>query len=162
MKLYFLDVGLYNAATGLEWEELFKLPAEELLTKGFLAEQFIAQHLVFRRGDTELTELYYWLRGGKEGAAEIDFLIAEKGRIYPVEVKSGATGKMRSLWQYVAAKGAKVVVRFDLSERKSFVSKVKQRVVTGEGTKEIETDMLCLPVYAISSLSRVLDEYSAR
>ena len=32
IKLYFLDVGLYNSATGLEWDELFKLPADELLT----------------------------------------------------------------------------------------------------------------------------------
>lgn len=36
IKLYFLGVGLYNSATGLGWEELFKLPADERITKGFM------------------------------------------------------------------------------------------------------------------------------
>ena len=101
-KLFYLDVGLYNALMELEWEELYQVPAEQLLTKGAIAEQFIAQHLFYRKGSKEMSALYYWLRDAKKGAAEVDFIISHKGVIVPIEIKSGKTGKMRSLWQFIA------------------------------------------------------------
>jgi predicted AAA+ superfamily ATPase len=45
MKLFFLDVGLYNASMGVQWSSLVHASEEELLLKGSMAEQFIAQHL---------------------------------------------------------------------------------------------------------------------
>ena len=42
-------------------------------------------------------ELYYWSREAKSSSAEVDFLITMNGRIHPVEIKSGASGRLRSL-----------------------------------------------------------------
>jgi len=156
MKLYFVDVGLYNAVMGLEWKDLFYLSPEELITKGNIAEQFVAQHLVFRTPESALAELYYWLRGGKAGAAEIDFLISQSSEIYPIEVKSGASGKMRSLWQYVMEKGAKRVIRIDLSLRRRLSSLVKHKVSSATGTQAISCELVGLPLYAIENLNELL------
>lgn len=154
MKLFFLDVGLYNAMTGLQWSDLFKFEADELLTKGHMAEQFVAQHLMYRDARGVNAELYYWLRGGKKGAAEVDFVIAVKSRILPIEVKSGSTGKMRSLWQYVAAKKPRHVLRFDLKRRERLLTEISHEVVTSAGVAKIRCRLLGLPLYCVEFLER--------
>ena len=46
-------------------------------------------------GDT----VHYWSRAGeaKGSNAEVDYLVALKGRIVPIEVKSGPAGKLRGM-----------------------------------------------------------------
>jgi len=61
--------------------------------RGQLAEQFVAQELLF----TQRGELYYWSREARNSQAEVDFLVVQEGRIHPVEVKSGKSGQLRSL-----------------------------------------------------------------
>ena len=39
----------------------------------------------------------------KSSSAEVDFLAGLQGRIHPVEVKSGATGSLKSLHPFLAA-----------------------------------------------------------
>ncbi|MCJ7603526.1 MAG: DUF4143 domain-containing protein, partial [Desulfobulbaceae bacterium] len=39
----------------------------------------------------------YWSRDARGSTAEVDYLVVREGKIYPVEVKSGAGGTLRSL-----------------------------------------------------------------
>jgi hypothetical protein len=41
--------------------------------------------------------LFFWARQARNSTAEVDFLAVKNGEIYPVEVKSGASGSLRSL-----------------------------------------------------------------
>jgi len=61
--------------------------------RGVLAEQFVAQELLAKDG----SELYYWAREARGSSAEVDCLAVRNGEIYPVEVKSGAGGSLKSL-----------------------------------------------------------------
>lgn len=61
--------------------------------EGALAEQFVGQELVAAGQE----ELYYWARDAKGSQAEVDFLIAGADGVRPVEVKSGAAGRLRSM-----------------------------------------------------------------
>ena len=63
---------------------------------GALAEQFIGQELL-AAGGTENSRIYYWARSRKNSTAEIDYLIIRNGTICPVEVKSGPSGKLKSM-----------------------------------------------------------------
>ena len=42
-------------------------------------------------------DLFYWARDARGSSAEIDYLTVREGTIYPVEIKSGAGGSLRSL-----------------------------------------------------------------
>jgi len=74
---------------------------EDLLTiyRGAMAEQFVGQEmLVSQQG-----KLYYWNRQAKNSSAAVDYLAVIDGRIHPVEVKSCATGSLRSLHLYIGS-----------------------------------------------------------
>jgi predicted AAA+ superfamily ATPase len=68
---------------------------EDLLAmyRGKLAEQFVAQELIA----SHASELFYWAREARGSSAEVDYLVVRDGKIFPVEVKSGAGGSLRSL-----------------------------------------------------------------
>jgi hypothetical protein len=61
--------------------------------RGKLAEQFVAQELIA----WHTSELFYWSRDARGSSAEVDYLAVKNGIIYPIEVKSGSGGTLRSL-----------------------------------------------------------------
>ncbi|MEJ1730945.1 DUF4143 domain-containing protein, partial [Escherichia coli] len=58
-----------------------------------MAEQFVGQEL--RASGNE--NLYYWVREKRGSSAETDYLTEKGGEVIPVEVKSGKSGKLKSL-----------------------------------------------------------------
>lgn len=92
-KASMLDIGLMQRLCQVPVE--LELQQENLLAmyRGKLAEQFVAQELLAWHS----SELFYWAREARGSSAEVDFLVVRQGNIYPVEVKSGAGGSLRSL-----------------------------------------------------------------
>jgi predicted AAA+ superfamily ATPase len=93
-KVYLLDVGLLAAMAEVPVEIL---PRGDRLFDGYqgaFVENFVAQQLV---SSLEM-DLYYWKSEGK--MAELDFLCAFAGNIYPLEVKAGINPKSKSLKSY--------------------------------------------------------------
>ena len=93
IKACFLDIGLMQRLCEVDIE--VALIQENLLAiyGGRLAEQFVAQEmLAWQEGG-----LFYWARDAKSSSAEVDYLTVRKGSIYPVEVKSGVGGRLKSL-----------------------------------------------------------------
>ncbi len=92
-KAAMLDIGLFQRLCQIPVE--LELREENLLAmyRGKLAEQFVAQEILAKTN----SELYYWSREARSSNAEVDYLVVRKGSIYPVEVKSGAGGSMKSL-----------------------------------------------------------------
>lgn len=92
-KASLLDIGLLQSLCGID--PLMAISRDNLLSlyQGKLAEQFVAQELLAWHGE----KLYYWSRAARSSNAEVDFLTVCKGKIYPLEVKSGAAGKLKSL-----------------------------------------------------------------
>lgn len=92
-KASMLDIGLMQRLCQVPVE--LELQQENLLAmyRGKLAEQFVAQELLAWHS----SELFYWAREARGSSAEVDFLVVRQGNIYPVEVKSGASGSLRSL-----------------------------------------------------------------
>ncbi len=92
-KAAFLDIGLLQRLCRMPVE--MEIRKEDLLAiyRGKLAEQFVAQEICAIAGN----ELFYWSRETRASNAEVDYLIVNGGKIYPIEVKSGASGSLRSL-----------------------------------------------------------------
>lgn len=158
LKLYFCDVGLYCTASGLTGQDLLLAEPSKVLLRGNIAEQFIAQHLAFRNPSHRFEELFFWVRDGKTSSAEVDFIVSNNGRIIPIEVKAGATGKLRSLWQFVAEKEPPYAVRFYGGSGEPLVQDVVQQVPTKSGLRNISTKLVSLPLYMVESLTRLIRE----
>jgi uncharacterized protein len=92
-KALMLDVGLLRSLNDLPAS--IEYSRNELLSmyRGALAEQFAGQELLSAGSEN----LYYWSRDAKSSSAEVDYLIVRNNNIFPVEVKGGATGKLRSM-----------------------------------------------------------------
>jgi len=92
-KAAMLDIGLLQRLCQVPVE--LEMKQENLLAmyRGILAEQFVAQQLLSKGN----TELYYWARQSHGSSAEVDYLAVCKGEIYPVEVKSSASGSLKSI-----------------------------------------------------------------
>lgn len=97
-KALFLDIGLMQHICGINPLETINSSDLTSVYKGAIAEQFIGQELL-ASGGSENFKLYYWNRMKKGSTAEVDFILSRGGKLYPVEVKSGAAGKMRSMHQ---------------------------------------------------------------
>ena len=92
-KACMLDIGLLQRLCHVSVDS--EIAHDNLLSiyRGKLAEQFVAQELLAWHS----RELFYWARNAKNSNAEVDYLAVRNGEIYPVEVKSGPGGKLKSL-----------------------------------------------------------------
>jgi len=92
-KTSMLDVGLINFLCGIIPNEEFLKSDLLSIYKGALAEQFVAQEFAINQKNN----VYYWDRQAKSSTAEIDFVIQKANKWFPVEVKNGSSGSLRSL-----------------------------------------------------------------
>ncbi len=156
-KLLFLDVGLMNALCGLNWRVISQFDAIKLVNEGVIAKQFIGQHLQSILAETPNRELTYWLREGRSANAELDFVIALAGNLIPIEVKSGATGSLKSLHQFMGHKQAPFAIRFDTSL--PTVNQLDAVIQMDKQQKHICYPLISLPLYLVERLSEVVESY---
>ncbi len=159
-KLLFLDIGLMNAICGLDWLNLSQIDEGKFINQGAIAEQFIGQHLQAILADNTNRALNYWLREGKSSNAELDFVVALGGRIIPVEVKSGATGSLKSLHQFMGSKPASLAVRFDTQLPN--VQQVETVIKQNKEQKQVSYPLISLPLYLVERLETIVLDCQAR
>jgi len=152
-KLIFMDIGLYN--------HILKLPIVDidifLDNEGNLAEQYVGQQLLANSSFYTDTNLYYWLREKRGSSAEIDYLTSENNHLIPIEVKSGKTGRLRSLQSYVALKGIKNAIRFNTDQPS--VLRVKRKLSIEGDSKDIDFNLISLPLYLVEEAMRITSSY---
>jgi predicted AAA+ superfamily ATPase len=151
-KTVFMDIGFVNQLNQIELTELDNLVTAN---EGVLAEQFIAQELLNIQPVFLSPELFYWSREEKSSNAEIDFIFQHKNKIYPIEVKAGKTGTLKSMQMYLYEKKLKDGIRFnmDLPSSGRFNTKMN---VPGKNAV-LSWRLLSLPLYMVSELRRLID-----
>ncbi len=109
-KLQLLDTGLVNLYSGIEKEILL---GDDLMDtfRGKIAEHIIGQEILAQEY-SPATSLIFWVRQKKQSDAEIDYLMNHDGRIIPIEVKSGSSGRMKSLKIFISLAKTDIAVRF--------------------------------------------------
>lgn len=142
-KLYFLDVGLALCAQNVSWQEM---NSEEMLNqKGEIVEQYVAQHLFFREKGLAEPYLYYWLKDKTVGKAEIDFLFNQGRTVFPIEVKAGKTGSLKSLWQFLHEKRIKMAIKISSAQ---FATKEESHKIVQDGQhSKITARIYHIPLY---------------
>lgn len=123
-KALYLDIGLMQHACGVDAVRIKTEKDLSNIYQGALVEQFVGQELL-SAGGSENRKLYYWSRMKKGSSAEIDYLIIKKGEIYPVEVKSGPVGRLKSMHLYLKEVGAeKGIVLSPATHEKQIVDNI--------------------------------------
>lgn len=140
-KLLFLDVGLVERATRLDAELLMK---EDLLlvNKGAVAEQFVGQELLAYQDMLIQPEIYFWARDKKNASAEVDYVMHVGRRIVPIEVKSGAYGRLKSLQLFL--------------QEHTLPSEKPLGICISLSPLEQVKDIINLPLYMIGEMERLI------
>ncbi len=111
-KLIPLDMGLALSQWGVRPQHLATTKVEGLLG-GRVAEAFVGVQLLARNPHRS-RDLHFWTRESKaSSSAEIDYLLPTENGVLPIEVKSGASGSLKSLHQYLAASDGAVGIRLN-------------------------------------------------
>lgn len=132
-KVIFLDIGLMHIINGISREIVLGDNLTDIY-KGSLAEQFVGQELLAYASPYHKESLYYWARDKRGSSAEIDYLIQSDTQIIPIEVKSGSTGRMKSMKLY----------------REAY--KPKQAIKISQAPYNDQQNILELPLYAMEYL----------
>jgi len=145
-RLHIFDTGLVNHSLGIEDELIAKKYLDDVY-RGIIAEHIIGQEIL---GVTHApnTMLEFWVRDKKESTAEVDYILPFKGMIIPIEVKSGPSGKLRSLHQFIDIAPHNWAVRFysgkfTIEDTKTLAGK-KYRLIN-------------LPLYTAGKLNMILE-----
>ncbi|MCG8310771.1 MAG: AAA family ATPase [Cytophagales bacterium] len=98
-RLHFLDVGLVNYQLGLH-QELLTIQDLHQISKGKLVQQIVNQEiksLDYLPGGKRA----FWIREERGTSSEVDIIYPFKNMLIPIEVKSGASGTLRSLHEFM-------------------------------------------------------------
>lgn len=153
-KAFFLDIGLLNHISGIKLINI-----DNLITtfEGALAEQFVLQELVAGSTPYHELKLNYWIREAKNSNAEIDCLFQIGNSVYPIEVKAGKRGTLKSLHIYLAEKNKRTGIRLNLD--KPTFGKDLQAYVNLPSISNLSYNLISLPVYFAGNLREILKDY---
>jgi len=152
-KMLFLDVGLMSRALGLSLLDYEKLKDIQLIHQGRISEQFIGQHLLYSKPFYQTPELFYWVREKKNSSAEIDYVSTNGSQVVPIEVKSGKTGRLKSLHLFLQEKGLKFALRFN--NQPPSLLKTKTSIASKSPTP---FTLLSLPFYLVGEWERLVED----
>ena len=113
-KIILMDTGILQQLAGLELSDLIINNDISLVNKGAIAEQFTGLELLKSSSCYQQQNLYFWSREKPQSNAEIDYVIQRNEKIIPIEIKSGGTGKMQSMFVFLNEKKAEYGIRVSL------------------------------------------------
>ncbi len=141
-RLQVLDTGMLNYFGGFQ-KDLFGAKGIDSVFQGKIAEHIVGQELLATE-TSPLSKLQFWNREKKQSNAEIDFLIQYENLLIPIEVKSAATGRLRSLHQFIDRAPHEYAVRI-------YSGKLEiNRIKTLNGNK---CTLLNIPLYLAGSIA---------
>jgi predicted AAA+ superfamily ATPase/predicted transcriptional regulator len=143
-RLQFLDTGLVNYFNGLQLDVLGTKDLSSVY-QGRIIEHLVGQELLSFQS-LSLSKLNFWVRQKKQSDAELDFIHAYRGRLIPIEVKSGPTGTLKSLQVFMDQSPLQIAIRYYAGTRRL------DKIETQQGKPFY---LLSLPYF----LSAKIDEY---
>jgi len=141
-RLQFLDTGLLNHSLGIQFSMVGITDLNEVYRGR------IVQHLVYQQiqaqSNSVNSDIHFWVREKVNSNAEVDLVYQHGSIVLPIEIKSGAQGRLRSLHQYIDISTHKYAIRL-LANKLSV-----EFLETPAGTKYI---LLNLPYYLATRIS---------
>ena len=147
-RLQFLDTGILNYILGITSELIF-LDDLSNAYKGAIVPQIISQELMSIQSQ-RVKPLNFWVRDKKQASSEVDLVQQVGDKIIPIEIKSGATGSLKSLHQFVDRSSHPYAVRIYAGKFEVIETK------TPAGTPYL---LMNLPYYLGTKIPEYLDYF---
>lgn len=145
-RLQFLDTGILNYILGIS-AEMLVLEDLSQSYKGAIVPHMITQELISIQIDkSELPN--FWVREKKQSSSEVDLVYIMDRKVIPIEIKSGSTGTLKSLHQFMERTIHPYAIRIYAGEFSI------QETKTTDGTRYL---LMNLPYY----LGTLLPQYIA-
>lgn len=147
-RLQVLDTGLVNYYSGIQ-KQLLAVTDLNDAYRGRITEHIVYQELLTMEKSL-LQHPHFWVRDKNTSQAEVDLVLPFKARLVPIEIKSGASGKLRSLHQFIDRSHLDFGVRlfagkFSIEETKTIAGKPFR--------------LMNLPYSCISQIHSYLEKY---
>ncbi len=146
-KYIYLDSGLLLRVLDMELggtqqlsEKILAGAADELVNKGGLAEMEVGLEMLKYSSPLLSQDLYYWENTDRGTSSEVDYVVSKNLEILPIEVKSGTSGKMKSLRYFLQKKGLSKAIRCSLENFSVLTYTCGERTLT----------VSIYPLYAVS------------
>ena len=96
-KVIFLDIALTQALLKLDIVSWLLHPNRMFINSGQVIEAFVGQELLAYSDLIHKESLFYWRRQKSTSQAEIDYLVQIRNQVVPIEVKAGASKRIKSM-----------------------------------------------------------------
>ena len=147
-RLQFLDTGLVNHALEIQ-AQMLAMQDLNTVFKGAVVSHLIRQELI-SLNTISRKKPNFWVREKRQSSSEVDLVISHKGKVIPIEIKSGSTGSLKSLHQFMERTNHPYAVRMYAGEFS--IEKTK----TPGGTPYI---LMNLPYYLGTKIPEYIDYF---
>jgi len=144
-KLLHLDIGLVNYQAGLR-TDIAMMDDINAVYHGQVGEQIVGQTLL-AMNPLRNVNLNYWFREHKGSISEVDYLLVINDRLIPVEVKSGKTGTLRSLYNFMDESKSDFALRI-------YSGKKSTERITTHAKKDFT--LFSVPIYLLFRINELL------
>jgi predicted AAA+ superfamily ATPase len=145
-RLQVLDTGMLNYFVGVQ-KEIIGSQDLSSVYQGTMIEHMVGQELLAAQY-TALHGLQFWVREKNSSSSEVDYLQVFNSQLIPIEVKSGATGTLRSLHQFMDLAPHQLAIRF-------YAGDLEIATITTPEQKEYY--LLNLPYFLVSQIDKYLE-----
>lgn len=148
-RLQFLDTGLINNALGIQGE-MIGLSDLSNSFKGAIIPHIATQELISLNSD-KYVKPNFWVREKTQSSSEVDLVYTYNNKVIPIEIKSGATGSLKSLHQFVEKTNHHYAIRIYAGEFKI------ENTKTPNGTSY---KLMNLPYYLVTQIEKYLNYFT--
>ncbi|MEO9887795.1 MAG: AAA family ATPase [Balneola sp.] len=125
-RLQFLDTGLVNYELNIQ-ADMLAMDDLNNTYKGAIIPHIITQELI-SLNTINYHKPNFWVREKSQSSSEVDLVIPHKEKAIPVEIKSGKTGTLKSLHQFIERSEHNYAVRvyagkFSIEEHETAINK---------------------------------------
>jgi len=135
-RLQFLDTGILNHSLGIQGQMLGVDDLSNAI-KGAIIPHIITQELISLNTFND-KKPNFWVRDKKQASSEVDLVFWYNDKLIPIEIKSGSTGNLKSLHQFLEHTNHPYAVRIYAGEFRI------EKNITPKGTPYL---LMNLPYY---------------
>lgn len=108
-RLQFLDTGIVNYSLGAQ-PEMIGVSDLSNAYRGAIIPHLITQELISLNHLND-KKPNFWVREKKQASSEVDLVFSYLDKVIPIEIKSGKTGRLKSLHKFVEQSGHPYAIR---------------------------------------------------